>query len=104
MRQLEGLQAQARTIFRSRSKLEQLTLSKSGPLYPSKPDQYGGGLLRPTYCLPQGDFRPAETHRNPSGDLRQHELAGVTTIVIGRQVIRKLVALSRGSVDWMSDL
>jgi len=41
--------------------------------------QYGGGLLRPMYCLPQGDFRPAETHRNPSGDQLQLKLAGVTT-------------------------
>src|SRR5262249_31738324 len=49
-----------------------------------------GGLLRPMYCLPQGDFRSAETHRNPSGDQPQHKLAGVTTIV--RQVIGKLDA------------
>jgi hypothetical protein len=41
-------------------------------------------------CLPQGDFRPAETHRDPSGDQLQHKLAGVTTIV--RQVIGKLDA------------
>ena len=52
--------------------------------------QYGECLLRPIACLPQGDFRPAETHRNPSGDQLQHELAGVTTII--RQVIGKLDA------------
>src|SRR5215469_17974741 len=50
----------------------------------------GGGLLHPMYCLPQGDFRPAETHRNPSGDQLKHKLAGVTTVV--RQVIGKLDA------------
>ena len=49
-----------------------------------------GGLMRPVSCLPQSDFRPAETHRNPSGDQLQHKLAGVTTIV--RQVIGKLDA------------
>jgi hypothetical protein len=27
-------------------------------------------------CLPQGDFRPAETHRDPSGDQLHHKLAG----------------------------
>src|SRR5262245_36675199 len=42
------------------------------------------------YRLPQGDFRPAETHRKPSVDQLQHKLAGVTTIV--RQVIGKLDA------------
>src|SRR5258708_11268437 len=52
--------------------------------------QYGGCLLRPMDCLPQGDVRPAETHRDPSGDQLQHKLAGVTTIV--RQVIGKLDA------------
>ena len=41
-------------------------------------------------CLPQYDFRPAETHRDPSGDQLQHKLAGVTTL--GRQVIGKLDA------------
>jgi len=51
---------------------------------------FGGGLLRPMYRLPQGDFRPAETHRNPGGDQLQHKLAGVTTIV--GQVIGKLDA------------
>src|SRR5215472_3468503 len=30
--------------------------------------QYGECLLRPMDCLPQCDFRPAETHRDPSGD------------------------------------
>ena len=49
-----------------------------------------GVLPRPMYCLPQGDFRPAETHRYPGGDQLQHKLAGVTTIV--RQVIGKLDA------------
>jgi hypothetical protein len=29
----------------------------------------------------QSDFRPAETHRNPSGDQLQHKPAGVTTII-----------------------
>jgi hypothetical protein len=43
--------------------------------------QYGECLLRPMDCLLQGDFRPAETHRDPSGDQLQHKLAGVTTIV-----------------------
>src|SRR5271166_2301123 len=52
--------------------------------------QYGECLLRPMDCLPQGDFRPAETHRDPSCDQLQHKLAGVTTIV--RQVIGKLDA------------
>src|SRR6266481_958801 len=52
--------------------------------------QYGECLLRPMHCLPQGDFRPAETHRDPSGDQLQHKLAGVTTIV--RHVIGKLDA------------
>src|SRR6202790_1248030 len=50
----------------------------------------GPCLLRPTGGLSQGDFRPAETHRNPGGDQLQHELAGVTTII--RQVIGKLDA------------
>jgi len=38
----------------------------------------------------QSDFRPAETHRNPSGDQLQHKPAGVTTII--GQVIGKLDA------------
>ena len=42
--------------------------------------------------LSQGDFWPAETHRDPSGDKPQHELAGVTIII--RQVISKRDALS----------
>ncbi len=29
----------------------------------------------------QGDFWPAETHRDPSGDKPRHELAGVTIII-----------------------
>jgi hypothetical protein len=41
-------------------------------------------------CLPQGDFRPAETRRDPSGDQLQHKFAGVTTTV--RHVIGKLDA------------
>src|SRR5215471_8967578 len=49
--------------------------------------QYGGRLLRPRHCLPPGDFRPAETHRNPSGKQLQHELSGVTAVV--RHVIGK---------------
>ena len=52
--------------------------------------QYGECSLRPMDCLPQCDFRPAETHRDPSGDQLQHKLAGVTTIV--RHVIGKLDA------------
>jgi hypothetical protein len=48
----------------------------------------GKRLLRPAGCLSQGDFRPAETHRNPGGDKLQHELAGVTGII--RQVFGKL--------------
>src|ERR1700730_1986743 len=43
-------------------------------------------------CLSQGDFWPAETHRDPSGDKPQHELAGVTIIIW--QVISKLDAVS----------
>jgi len=52
--------------------------------------QYGQRLLRPADGLSQGDFGPAQTHRNPGGDQLQHELAGVTTII--RQVIGKLDA------------
>src|SRR6202022_496793 len=52
--------------------------------------QYGKCLLRPPDCLSQGDFRPAETHRNPGSDELQHELAGGTTII--RQVIGELDA------------
>src|SRR3981189_116159 len=48
--------------------------------------------LRLADSLSQGDFWPAETHRGPSGDEPQHELAGVTIIV--RQVISKLDAVS----------
>src|SRR5258708_2439536 len=48
--------------------------------------------LRLADSLSQGDFWPAETHRDPSGDKPQHELAGVTIIV--RQVIRNLDAAS----------
>ena len=40
--------------------------------------------------LPQGEFRPAETHRDPSCNQLQHKLAGATIIV--RQVIGKLDA------------
>jgi len=43
-------------------------------------------------CLSQGDFWPAETHRDPSGDKPQHELAGVTIII--RKVISKRDAVS----------
>jgi hypothetical protein len=42
--------------------------------------------------LSQGDFWPAETHRDPSSDKPQHELAGVTIII--RQVISKRDAIS----------
>src|SRR5258708_15623437 len=52
--------------------------------------QYGECLLRPMDFLPQGDFRPAETHRDPTGDQLQHKLPRVTTIV--RHVISKLDA------------
>src|SRR5216683_1197848 len=48
--------------------------------------------LRLADSLSQGDFWPAETHRDPSGDKPQHELAGVTIIV--RQVISKLDPVS----------
>src|SRR6516162_162352 len=51
---------------------------------------FRGGVLAPMHCLPQGDFRPAETHRNPSGGQLEHKLAGVTSIV--RHVICKLYA------------
>ena len=50
----------------------------------------GSAYCAPRSCLSQGDFWPAETHRNPGGDQLQHELAGVTTII--RQVIGKLDA------------
>jgi hypothetical protein len=43
-------------------------------------------------CLSQGDFRTAETHRDPGGDKPQHELAGMTIII--RQVIGKRDAVS----------
>src|ERR1700724_1178470 len=49
-------------------------------------------LLRLADCLSPVDFWPAETHRDPSGDKPQHELAGVTTIIW--QVISKLDAVS----------
>jgi hypothetical protein len=48
--------------------------------------------LRPADCLSQGNFWPSETHRDPSGDKPQHELAGVTIIIW--QVISKLDAVS----------
>jgi hypothetical protein len=50
------------------------------------------GLLRPEVCLTQGDFWLAETHRDPSSDKPQRELAGVTIII--RQVISKRDAVS----------
>ena len=53
---------------------------------------HGKWSVRLADCLSQGDFWPAETHRDPSGDKPQHELAGVTIIV--RQVISKLDAVS----------
>ena len=52
----------------------------------------GKRSLRLADCPSQGDFWPAETHRDPSGDKPQHELAGVTIIIW--QVISKLDALS----------
>ena len=39
---------------------------------------HGKWSVRLADCLSQGDFWPAETHRDPSGDKPQHELAGVT--------------------------
>jgi hypothetical protein len=42
---------------------------------------HGKWSVRPADCLSQGDFWPAETHRDPSGDKPQHELAGVTIII-----------------------
>src|ERR1700731_434961 len=56
-------------------------VSASGP---------GASRCRSADCLSPGDFRPAETHRNPGGDQLQHKLTGVTTII--RQVIGKLDA------------
>ena len=53
---------------------------------------HGKWSVRLADCLSQGDFWPAETHRDPSGDKSQHELAGVTIII--RQVISKLDAVS----------
>src|ERR1700730_4466635 len=53
---------------------------------------HGKWSLRLADCLSQGDFWPAETHRDPSGDKPQHELAGMTIII--RQVISKLDAVS----------
>jgi hypothetical protein len=53
---------------------------------------HGKWSLRLGDCLSQGDFRPAETHRDPGGDKPQHELAGVTIII--RQVIGKRDAVS----------
>jgi hypothetical protein len=47
--------------------------------------------LRLADSLSQGDFWPAQTHRDPSGDRPQHELAGVTVTVL--QVISKLDAV-----------
>jgi hypothetical protein len=48
--------------------------------------------LRAMDCLSPGDFRPAETHRDPSGDKLPHEFAGMTSII--RHVISKLDAAS----------
>jgi hypothetical protein len=42
---------------------------------------HGKWSVRLANCLSQGDFWPAETHRDPSGDKPQHELAGVTIII-----------------------
>jgi hypothetical protein len=52
----------------------------------------GKRSLRLADCLSQGNFWPSETHRDPSGDKPQHELAGVSIIVW--QVISKLDAVS----------
>jgi len=53
---------------------------------------HGKWSLRLADCLfSQGDFWPAETHRDPSSDKPPHELAGVTIII--RQVISKLDAV-----------
>ena len=53
---------------------------------------HGEWSVRLVDCLSQGDFWPAETHRDPSGDKPQHELAGVSIII--RQVISKRDAAS----------
>ncbi len=53
---------------------------------------HGNRLLRLAHCLSQGDFWPAKTHRDPSGDEPQHELARETIII--RHVIGKLDAVS----------
>jgi hypothetical protein len=52
----------------------------------------GSVSLRLAGRFSQGDFRPAETHRDPGGDKLQHQLAGATIII--RQVIGKLDAAS----------
>ena len=49
-------------------------------------------LVRLADCLSQGDVWPAETHRDPSGDKRQHDLDGVT--IKTRHVVGKLAAVS----------
>ena len=58
-----------------------------------------GAKLRPRQvvsatcgCLSQGDFWPAQTHRDPGGDKPQQELAGMTIII--RQAIGKRDAVS----------
>ena len=61
-------------------------------LYRREVARHSKWLLRPKDFLSQGDFWPAETHCNPSGDKLQHEFAGVTIII--RQVIGKLDAAS----------
>jgi hypothetical protein len=38
-------------------------------------------LRRLADCLSEGNFWPAETHRDPGGDKPQHSLAGVTIII-----------------------
>ena len=53
---------------------------------------HGKWSLRLVDFLSQGDFRPTETHRDPSSDKPQHELAGMTIVI--RQVISKLDAVS----------
>jgi hypothetical protein len=42
---------------------------------------HGKWSVRLADCLSQDNFWPAETHRDPSGDKPQHELAGVTIII-----------------------
>ena len=68
-------------------------LPRASPL-PSPPTmtraERASDLLRPVDGLPPGDFRPAQTHRDPGCDQLRHEPGGTTTMV--RQVVGKLDA------------